>query len=176
LRPSLAYVELARGRLLEERRLAPELRQLSIRHLALGRSGLLAAGMQWEGPDGEGVPLLALDCGHGLQPLGAPGPALEQMAGYVGSVAIDGAEEVVAASCPRGNRIAFWQVVDGRFLRTVEVTDACAIGSAGGRGRFLAASGVGAVVEIDAWTGTIEALGHGSPVAYDNHLTVMGTI
>lgn len=173
MRPSLAYLELDSGRLLEERRLAPGLHQLSIRHLALGRSGLLAAGMQWEGPAGAWAPLLALDRGRGLEPLEAPEHALDGMAGYVGSVAIDGPEQVVAASCPRGSRTAFWEVAGGRFLRMVEIADACAIGPAGGGGRFLTATGVGEVMEIDAWTGTILSLGERSSVAYDNHLTMM---
>ena len=49
MQPSLNLIEAASGRLVEAQRLAPELHQLSIRHLAQAPDGLIAAGMQWEG-------------------------------------------------------------------------------------------------------------------------------
>jgi hypothetical protein len=118
------------------------------------------------------VPLVAIDRGDGLQPLTAPRTELERMAGYVGSVALDRRGEVLAASCPRGGCIAFWQV-DGRFLRTVEAPDGCAIGPAETPGRFIVATGVGAVLEIDSGSGVVVPLGDRMPVAYDNHLTML---
>lgn len=168
--PSLAYLEAGSGRLLAERRLAPELHRLSIRHLALGSGGLVAAGLQWEGDPERPVPLAALDRGEGLVPLGAPAAELAAMAGYVGSVALDDAGEVLAASCPRGHRVAFWRVEDGRFLRSIPVKDGCAIGAAGVPGRFVVATGVGEVLELDAATGDAAALRPRAAVAYDNHL------
>ena len=96
------------------------------------------------------MPLVALDRGHGLATLDAPAEALATMAAYVGSVAFDRSGAILGASCPRGNRIAFWRVADGAFLRTVEIADACALGPAHAPGRFLTASGTGAVIEIDA--------------------------
>jgi hypothetical protein len=95
------------------------------------------------------------------------------MAGYVGSVAFDRSETLLAASCPRGAGIAVWRVADGGFVGLIEIADACAIGSAPAPGRFLAASGVGAVVEIDPRAGTLRSLGQRQPVAYDNHLTLL---
>ena len=50
MQPSLNLIEAASGRLVDAQRLAPELHQLSIRHLAQAPDGLIAAGMQWEGP------------------------------------------------------------------------------------------------------------------------------
>lgn len=168
---TLTYIDLADGRELVARTLTRELRQLSIRHLAL-RPGLVAAGLQWEGDPAHPVPLVAIDRGDGLQPLTVPRADLERMAGYVGSVALDRDGEVLAASCPRGGCVAFWRV-DGGFLRTVEAPDGCAIGPADTPGRFVVATGVGAVLEIDANTGTVVPLGNRMPVAYDNHLTML---
>jgi uncharacterized protein len=173
MRPSLNYVEAESGRLLEERGLPHDLRQLSIRHLVQGAGGVVAAGMQWEGDPARLVPLVALDHGAGLVPLQAPPEALGAMAGYVGSVAFDRAGELVAASCPRGNRVAFWRAEDGRFLRTVEIADGCAVGPAGEPERFVVASGLGLVLEVDARTGAATPWGERAPVAYDNHLTVL---
>ena len=173
MRPSLNLVELAGGRLLDERRLPDRLHRLSIRHLAQAEDGVIAAGMQWEGELGELVPLVAIDRGHGLVPLDAPADALARMTGYVGSVAFDRSGALLAASCPRGAGIAFWRVADGEFLRLVEIADACAIGPAPSPGRFLAASGTGAVVEIDPIGAGAVPLGERLPVAYDNHLTIL---
>jgi hypothetical protein len=170
MRPSLNRIELASGRLLDDARLPDRLHRLSIRHLAQAEGGLIAAGLQWEGEPGDLVPLVAVDRGHGLATLEAPAAALATMAAYIGSVAFDRSGTILGASCPRGDRLAFWRVADGAFLRTVEVADACALGSATAPGRFLTASGTGAVLEIDAVDGTLMPLGERAPVAYDNHL------
>ena len=149
MRPSLNRIELASGRLLDEGRLPDRLHRLSIRHLAQAEGGLIAAGLQWEGEPGDLVPLVAIDRGDGLATLDAPSDALATMAAYIGSVAFDRSGAILGASCPRGNRIAFWRVADGGFLRTVEIADACALGPAHAPGRFLTASGTGAVIEIE---------------------------
>ena len=173
MQPSLNLIEAASGRLVEAQRLAPELHQLSIRHLAQAPDGLIAAGMQWEGPAGRPVPLMAVSRGAGLVPLQAPDDVLATMAAYIGSVAFDRTGAVIGASCPRGGRIAFWRAADGAFLRTVELADACAIGPAPTAGRFLVATGLGLVLELDPLTGAATPLGERAPVAYDNHLTVL---
>ena len=173
MRPSLNRIELASGRLLDEGRLPDRLHRLSIRHLAQAEGGLIAAGLQWEGEPGDLVPLVAIDRGHGLATLDAPSDVLATMAAYIGSVAFDRSGAILGASCPRGNRIAFWRVADGGFLRTVEIADACALGPAHTAGRFLTASGTGAVIEIDAVSGVLTPLGERAPVAYDNHLTLI---
>ena len=173
MRPSLNLVDLASGRLLEARRLPDRLRHLSLRHLAQTGDGLVAAGLQWEGEPGAPVPLVALDRGNGLETLDIPRDILPSLAGYVGSVAFDRTGRVLAASCPRGDRVAFWRAQDGSFLRAVTLADACAVGPAHAAGRFLAATGTGQVVEIDPADGAILALGERAPAAYDNHLLVM---
>jgi hypothetical protein len=173
MQPSLNLIEAATGRLLDEQRLAPELHQLSIRHLAHAPGGLIAAGMQWEGPPAQPVPLVAVARGAGLEPLPAPAEMLATMAAYIGSVAFDRTGAVIGASCPRGSRIAFWRAADGAFLRTIELADASAIGPAPTAGRFLIASGLGLVLELDPLTGATAPLGERAPVAYDNHLTVL---
>jgi hypothetical protein len=170
MRPSLNRIELVSGRLLDDARLPDRLHRLSIRHLAQAGDGLIATGLQWEGEPEDLVPLVALDRGHGLATLEAPPAALVTMAAYIGSVAFDRSGTILGASCPRGDRLAFWRVADGAFLRTVEIADACALGPAATPGRFLTASGTGAVLEIDAVDGTLLPLGERAPVAYDNHL------
>ncbi|MGD9507609.1 MAG: DUF1513 domain-containing protein [Geminicoccaceae bacterium] len=172
MQPSLNLVELASGALLQEERLPERLRHLSIRHLDQNGEGVIATGLQWEGDRAELVPLVALDRGSGLETLEIPEATLRLLAGYVGSISFDRSGRFIAASCPRGNHIAFWHA-DGGFLRGVAITDACAVGPAVQPGRFLAASGTGQVVEIDPASGVVSPLGERAPAAYDNHLLVV---
>ncbi len=171
----LTLLDAANGHRLGEERLRGDLQQLSLRHLATAAGGRTAVGMQWEGDPGRLVPLVALgEIGTGrLRPLEAPPEELAPMAGYVGSVAFDRLGGVVAASCPRGHRIAFWDAADGRFLRAVTLADPCALGPAARPGCFLTATGVGTVAEINAHAGTVTALGERALAAYDNHLTIL---
>ena len=53
MKPSLVYVDLATGDLLEEQKLAPDLHQLSIRHLALASGDTVVFGCQYRGPEDE---------------------------------------------------------------------------------------------------------------------------
>lgn len=57
--PSLARVDRRDGRLLEAVRLAPEPYRLGIHHLALGHADAVTIAMQYEGPAGDEVPLVA---------------------------------------------------------------------------------------------------------------------
>ena len=127
MRPSLNLIELAGGRLLDERRLPDRLHRLSIRHLAQAEGGAdrrrPAMGGRARRAWCRWWPSTAA---MAWSPLDAPPDALATMAGYVGSVAFDRSGALLAASCPRGDRIAFWRVADGAFLRTVEIADACA--------------------------------------------------
>ena len=58
MKPSLVYVDLATGDLLEEQSLAAELHQLSIRHLALAAGDTVVFGCQYRGPEDDAPPLL----------------------------------------------------------------------------------------------------------------------
>lgn len=171
--PSLVYLDRRDGRLLEEVRLAPELHQLSIRHLAVGADDHVAIAMQYEGPFSDRVPLVALHR-RGGQPrlLDAPRSVLRGMKHYCGSAAFDHSGRVLAVSAPRGNRLVFWDVEEGRFLSSVELADGCGIAAAEMPGQFLASSGVGGVVLVDAVSGLSHQLAsdflNGSQ--WDNHL------
>ena len=171
--PSLAYLDRRDGRLLEEVRLAPELHQLSIRHLAVGAGDRVAIAMQYEGPFGDTVPLVALHR-RGRKPLllDAPNAVLRRMKQYCGSAAFDRTGRVLAVSAPRGNRLAFWDAEEGQFLSSVELADGCGIAPAKAPGQFLASSGQGGVVLVDADSGKAHPLASEFLDAsqWDNHL------
>ena len=157
--PSLVYLDRRDGRLLDEVRLAPEFHQLSIRHLAVGAGDRVAIAMQYEGPFGDPVPLVALHR-RGEQPLllEAPRPVLRRMRQYCGGAAFDRTGRVLAISAPRGNRLVFWDALEGRFLSSVGLADGCGVAPTEAPGQFLASSGVGGVIVVEAETGNIRRL------------------
>ncbi|WP_410966303.1 DUF1513 domain-containing protein, partial [Salmonella sp. SAL4449] len=58
MQPSLVYVDVTTGDLLEEHRLAPALHQLSIRHLAIGAGDTVVFGCQYRGPEDDAPALV----------------------------------------------------------------------------------------------------------------------
>ena len=69
MQPSLVYVDVATGDLLEEQRLAPALHQLSIRHLAIAAGDDVVFGCQYRGPEEDAPALVGFhrrgaDAGH----------------------------------------------------------------------------------------------------------------
>lgn len=171
--PSLAYVDRRDGRLLEDIRLADDLHQLGIRHLAVGRDDTVAVAMQFEGPAGKLVPLVATHR-RGEKPrlLEAPDAVLQGMKQYCGSVAFDRDRQVFAVSAPRGNLVTTWDADAGRLLASAPLPDGCGVAPGPSPGKFLATSGRGGAVVIDAATGNVRAFAGTFAAAghWDNHL------
>ena len=170
--PSLVYIDRRSGRLLERVRLPHELHRLSMRHLCVARDDRVAVAMQYEGPRRDLVPLVGMHRrGRSLVLFDAPASVLRAMQHYCGSVAFDTSGQVVAASAPRGNAITLWDASQRRYLRSVPVADGSGVAPAGVRGHFLATSGRGGAVVLDAG-------GHRSSIdtpevagsRWDNHL------
>ena len=80
----------ATGALLDVLALPPALRLLSIRHIAAGRDGTLAAALQWQGSELEAPPLLAVHRAGaaGLETLAAEAAVQRRTRNYAGSVAV----------------------------------------------------------------------------------------
>jgi len=175
--PSLVYLDTRDGRLLEKRRLAPELHQLSIRHLALGRDRQVAVAMQYEGPAGDVVPLVGIHRpGQDIRLLEGPREVLRSMNQYCGSTAFDLDGKVLGVSAPRGNIVTFWDADTARFLSSVTVPDCCGIAPGSRSGRFLVSSGRRGVFTVEAGTAHIKAIAsdfllHGR---WDNHMVSAG--
>jgi hypothetical protein len=99
MKPSLDYVDLATGDLLEEPKLEPALHQLSMRHLALASGDMVVFGCQYRGRETDTPPLLGFHR-RGEKPVIVPAPQATQVAlkNYNGSVSADVA---AASSLPR---------------------------------------------------------------------------
>ena len=176
--PSLCLVDRRDGTLLQERRLDPALHQLSIRHLAVGPEDTVAVAMQYEGPAGDLVPLVAVWRGfEGLRLLRGPAAVMRAMKHYCGSVCFDPSGRTIAVSAPRGGIVTFWDVGAGRYLSSARVPDGCGVAPAARPAEFLASSGQGGVVVIDARSGTTRPLAiDGLKTArWDNHLVAVST-
>jgi hypothetical protein len=128
MQPSLAVVDVATGDALLKVELEPELRGLSIRHLAVAADGEAVFACQWEGDPTDGPPLVGLlSRGGATRFLEMPDDELAGLNNYIGSVRLDAAERVVAATSPRGNTVAFWDRASGRYLGRRKMSDVCGI-------------------------------------------------
>lgn len=168
--PSISYIDMASGDLLEKAELKPELQQLSIRHMALDRAGHVWFGCQYQGDASEQPPLVGRHRRGGEFEL-FPGPedTLHAMRNYVGSMAADASGRVMATSSPRGGLVAFWDTETGRYLGERPIADGCGVAPLG-QAEVLATSGRGAIVEAGPTSErTVIAPGQEKP-AWDNHL------
>jgi hypothetical protein len=169
MKPSLVYIDLKSGDLLEEQTLAPELHQLSIRHLALAANDTVVFGCQYRGPETDAPPLLGF---HrlGEKPVIVPAPDDTQtvLKNYIGSVSADTGGSIVAASAPKGGLITYWDVSTRRFLGSCELNDGCGVAPTRHKASFLLTSGLGWLVEADV-ADALDEKRRSSPYEWDNH-------
>jgi hypothetical protein len=169
MEPSLVYIDLATGDILEEQVLARELHQLSIRHLALAAHDTVVFGCQYRGPEADAPPLLGFHR-RGEQPVIVPAPDDTQTAlkNYIGSVTADAGGGIVAASAPKGGLITYWDANTRRFLGSCELNDGCGVAPTRHRASFLLTSGLGWLVETDV-ADAFDEERRSSPYEWDNH-------
>jgi hypothetical protein len=174
MQPSLVYLDLATGDLVEEQVLAADLHQLSIRHLALASRDVVVFGCQYRGPEENHPPLVGFHK-RGEPPVLVEAPAETQsaLANYIGSVATDSGGGIVAASAPKGGLIAYWDLGSRRYLGASTLKDGCGVAPTRHKASFLITSGEGWLVEAD-----ILDLPHKearrSPYEWDNHVILVG--
>jgi hypothetical protein len=170
--PSLAYLDLADGKLRDDYRLAPEQHQLSIRHIAPLGSGGVAVAMQYQGDPHDRVPLVGIHDGDRIRMLHGPAAVQAQMRQYCGSVAVDRGGSLIAVSSPRGNLITFWDAAEHTYVSSTLVPDGCGVSATEQPGAFLITSGTGQVIRYEPRTGQrtmIEVAGL-QDSGWDNHL------
>jgi len=168
MKSSLALVDARDGRLLENHVLAPELFQLSIRHLAVDAMGTVWFACQHQGPATEQPPLVGrYRRGQAPQLLSAPPPLLRELRNYVGSIAAG--REVIATSSPVGGHVAYWRVTDGHCLGTATRPDGCGV-AAMEDGRFLLSDGFGGLAATAPGREQETLLAPSRELSWDNHL------
>lgn len=169
MRPSLAYVDLHTGDLLEQVFLAPQLHRLSIRHLVVDAAGSVWFGCQYTGATLDSPPLVGRHR-RGAEPELFTGPAdtLRSMKNYVGSLACDASGTLIAASSPLGGIIVFWDALTGKCLGSTEMFDGCGVAAFGNS--FVASSGQGVLAQVQPGYAGKQTPISLADVAWDNHL------
>ena len=167
MQPSLVYVDVETGDLLEEQRLASELHQLSIRHLAIASGDTIAFGCQYRGPEEDAPPLVGFHR-RGEAPVIVPAPDETQVGlhNYIGSVTADWGGGIVAASAPKGGLITYWDVASRRYLGVSDLSDGCGLAPTHRSASFLLTSGEGWLVTADAEG---DMTRQSSGYSWDNH-------
>jgi hypothetical protein len=173
MRPSLAYVDLRTGDILEQVELARDLRFLSIRHLALGTGDVVLFGCQWAGERTE-HPLLVGLHRRGDPPvlLEAPADVHRRLRGYIGSVAVDSSGELLAASSPKGGLIVFWDIASRRYLGATELEEVCGVAAMQRSGSLVVTSGLGAVGRVDVGS-RYQVQTRSFDLRWDNHAAAL---
>jgi uncharacterized protein len=167
MRPNLTLLS-AEGAILDRAELAPELRQNSIRHLAL-LPDKIAFAMQWEGDATEAVPQLGLWVPGELPVTYAPDAAYSfAMKGYAGSIAAttDGSR-IALTSAPGGVVMVFDGA--GQQIACHNRADLCGAAPIGAG--FVVTDGLGATWQAN--DNGLRLLAQ-QPVAWDNHLVDLG--
>jgi uncharacterized protein len=171
--PSLCVLDAANGERVEQWRLPDHL--LSVRHLALTANGSIAVGLQYEGAPESAPSVAALyRPSRGLQLLDVPASARAQLHGYVASIAVSEAADVIAAACPYGKGIACWSLQSGEYIDFVAAAETYGV-SRLADGSIIASQRDGTVYDLsDARSRSrtrFVTLDRESPIRWDDHWT-----
>lgn len=168
--PSLDYIDVHSGTLLEHVTLDRSLGALSLRHLGLAGDGTLWFGCQHNGPAGDLPPLVGRHRrGHAPELFSGPPEVLRGFGNYIGSVTADRSGHVIATSSPVGGQVVYWEASSGRYLGVTPLHDGCGIAPLGDDD-FLFSSGNGTLERVSPARPPIVTLPAASGLAWDNHL------
>jgi hypothetical protein len=172
--PSLCAIDAVSGDCVEQWRLPDHL--LSIRHLSVAEDGTAAVGLQYEGNRERAPCVVALyRPGAGLKLLNTPDGVHEHFAGYIASVGISDAANLIAASCPYGRGVACWSKRSGAFRGFVAARDAFGLSQLAD-GSMVVSQRDGGAFEIDESRLRSQFLNIVStgPIRWDDHWVAVG--
>ncbi|MCD6075612.1 MAG: hypothetical protein K0Q70_2495, partial [Rhodospirillales bacterium] len=168
---SLAYIDAASGRVVEQVRPPADRHQLSMRHIDIDAQGRVAIAMQYEGDAGDAVPLAALHARGDAQftYLRAPEDDEMRLKHYLGDIAFSVDSATIAATSPVGSAVALWDARSGDYIEITDAADSCGIAALGDG--FLVSGGDGRLRRLSA--------DENEPVAattwmWDNHFVAVG--
>jgi len=142
MEPSIVFVDISTGELLEKHAPPADLSRLSTRHMDIDAEGNVWVGCQFEGPETEHPPLiLRVTRGEGYKQIMLPEKDQFALSNYIGSVAANKNENRIAVTSPHGNCTLLIDAMTGNLVRRIDQTDVCGV-AARGQG-FLLSSGEG---------------------------------
>jgi hypothetical protein len=148
MQPSFVFVDRLSGGLIEKHELAPELHQLSIRHMDEDACGTLWFSGQYEGPDTDRPPLVGkARLGSELELVAFEDKVLRSFNNYTGAIAANRAAGTVAVSSPQGNALAILDATTGKVVSHQTLVEVCGL-APDDRG-FMVTTGKGAVIGGD---------------------------
>ncbi|MCX7559252.1 DUF1513 domain-containing protein [Sulfitobacter sp. F26204] len=163
MQSNLAYIE--GGVVVDSYALPPEMQKNSIRHLAVGTTGTVAFGMQWQA-DGPVAALVGRHRrGDALELMHATSDAVRTLEGYVGSIAYSADGRTIAATSPRGGVLHLYDTKGMTLERILPITDVCGVApSAAG---LFATAGTGEILGVSKRQTVVRTT---RGYKWDNHL------
>lgn len=173
MKPSLAYIDLLTGDLLDQVALPHDLHQLSIRHLAVGGRDRVVFGGQHQGPMSERPALLGMHVrGRDISLFELGEETYARMNNYVSSVEADNSGDYVAATSSHGGVAVVLDLAKGNCAAIREVADISGVARRRGAPGFLSTTGGGDILPLGG-RGAEEPLAHVN-AAWDNHAINLG--
>ncbi|MEM9208475.1 MAG: DUF1513 domain-containing protein [Pseudomonadota bacterium] len=172
MQPNLAFVDSVSGQLLRMEK--PEHHTTSVRHIDMLADDQVVVAMQQEDYAAGDLPLVARS-GGGLSNFAAPENELRRMKQYTASVCVDRASGNALATCPRGDRVNFWNTVTGQLVGAQRLLNAGGVCVDETRGEFVVTTGHGTIHRFDTTTfeyrrdKTVRVQG----LSWDNHVTAV---
>lgn len=149
MQTALLFIDSERGNLIARRE--TPIAKLSIRHIDVGADGTVLVACQYKGK--RLMPrLVGMQKGDGeIEMLAIDDANLWRLNNYTASALIAD-NSVAAVSCPRGNRLTFWDLKQKKFIKSVEINDVGGIEIAADGINFIASANKGELYRIDSTT------------------------
>lgn len=169
--PSIVFIERRSGALVGQLRLAAELHQLSIRHMACDHLGRVWFGCQFRGASGDRPQLVGRATRDGdIRLIELPPEQLGGMRNYIGSVSATLDGRLVGVSSPEGDTILAIDAESGAVVATRQMKSVC--GVAPDRDGLLVSSGLGEVVGTAGSDARLTRF----ELNFDNHLRLLRAV
>lgn len=170
MRPSLAYVDTATGRVVDS--FSPPDPRMSLRHLAVASGDRVVVGVQYEGDTAAIVPLMFTHAGEtSLLPATADAATWRSHANYVASVAVSADGRQALLTAPRGDTVSLWDLERNVPAAQHRIRDAA--GAAAGAAGLVVSNGLGHLYRM---AGTEPRRLDTADLRWDNHLAVVEAV
>lgn len=176
MQPNVAFIDTATGDLLVKQALGSDLHQLSLRHMSFDGNGDVWVGGQFQGAKDATPPLMVhLGLDKAATALEMPLEVTQGLQNYVGSVEMNRTGDVIAASCPRGGKILYWDVAERSFIGFHQVADGCGVAPLDEES-FAITDGNGAISFGGTDDDVAQIISQSAGISWDNHLTPLGIL
>jgi hypothetical protein len=173
MQPSLVIMDSLSGEIVKQLFIADS--KLSIRHLAVNKKDQIAVLTQYQKTDDfvetDNEVSLVYSWQPGAENLTALPALWSGFESYMASGALSD-QGILAATTPRGNRLAFWDINQNKWLAVYKMKDVAGIALSPDGQSFIASSGRGRLWQFSAATAQplTEKAVRVSGLGWDNHM------